>query len=42
MSSTVHMSRRRFWLVVGILVLATVIALVGSLTLWTKRQLLDN
>jgi hypothetical protein len=42
MSSTVHMSRRRFWLVVGILVLATVIALVGALTLWTKRQLLDN
>jgi hypothetical protein len=36
------MSRRRFWLVIGILVLATVITLVGALTLWTKRQLLDN
>src|SRR3954467_895710 len=42
MASTVHMSRRRFWVVVAILVLATVIALVGALTVWTKRQLLDN
>lgn len=36
------MSHRRFWLVVGILVLATVVALVGALTVWTNRQLLDN
>lgn len=36
------MTRRRFWAVVAILVLATIIALVGALSLWTKRQLLDN
>ncbi len=36
------MSRRRFALVVCLVVLATLITLVGSLTIWTKRQLLDN
>jgi hypothetical protein len=36
------MSRRRSWLVWGLVVLATVLALVASMTVWTKRQLLDT
>jgi hypothetical protein len=43
MSSTTHaLSRRRFWVVIALVVLATLITLVGALTLWTKRQLLDD
>src|SRR5262245_5711483 len=36
------MSRRRSWLVWGLVVLATVLLLVASLTVWTKRQLLNT
>ena len=36
------MSRRRSWLVWGLVVLATVLLLVASMTVWTKRQLLDT
>lgn len=36
------MSRRRSWLVWGLVVLATILALVASMTVWTKRQLLDT
>jgi hypothetical protein len=36
------MSRRRSWLVWGMVVLATILLLVSSMTVWTKRQLLDN
>jgi hypothetical protein len=36
------MSRRRSWLVWGLVVLATLLLLVSSMTVWTKRQLLDT
>jgi hypothetical protein len=36
------MSRRRSWLVWGLVVLATVLLLVASMTVWTKRQLLNT
>src|SRR5262249_21380899 len=36
------MSRKRAWLVWGLIVLATLITLVSSLTVWSKRQLLDT
>lgn len=36
------MSRRRSWLVWGLVVLATILLLVSSMTVWTKRQLLDT
>ena len=36
------MSRRRAWLVWGLIVLATLITLVSSLTIWSKRQLLST
>jgi hypothetical protein len=36
------MSRRRSWLVWGLVVLATLLLLVSSMTVWTKRQLLST
>ncbi len=36
------LSRRRSWLVWGLVVVATILLLVSSLTVWTKRQLLDT
>jgi putative oligomerization/nucleic acid binding protein len=36
------MSKRRAWLVWGLIVLATLITLVSSLTIWSKRQLLST
>jgi hypothetical protein len=36
------MSRRRAWLVWGMVVLATILLLVSSMTVWTKRQLLNT
>lgn len=36
------MSRKRAWLVWGLIVLATLITLVSSLTIWSKRQLLST
>src|SRR4051812_16340331 len=36
------MSRRRAWLVSALVVLSTILLLVSSLTVWTKRQLLDT
>ena len=36
------MSRRRSWLVWGMVVLATILLLVSSMTVWTKRQLLNT
>ena len=42
MSSPGPMSRRRSAAVVVLLVLATIITFVGSLTVWSKRQLLSN
>ena len=36
------MSRGRSWLVWGLVVLATVLLLVTSMTVWTKRQLLNT
>ncbi|HXY84146.1 MAG TPA: hypothetical protein VEH52_01590 [Gaiellaceae bacterium] len=36
------MTRKRSWLVWGLVVVATILLLVSSLTIWTKRQLLDN
>jgi hypothetical protein len=36
------MSRGRSWLVWGLVVLATVLLLVASMTVWTKRQLLNT
>jgi hypothetical protein len=35
-------SKKRWWLVWGLLVLATVLLFVSTLTVWAKRQLLDN
>jgi hypothetical protein len=35
-------SRKRAWLVWGLIVLATLITLVSSLTIWSKRQLLST
>jgi hypothetical protein len=37
-----HMSRRRAWLVWGLVTAATLLLLLSSLTVWTKRQLLDT
>ena len=36
------MSKKRWWLVWGLLVLATILLFVSTLTVWAKRQLLDN
>jgi Short C-terminal domain len=36
------MSRKRAWLVWGLIVVATLITLVSSLTVWSKRQLLST
>src|SRR2546421_11329502 len=36
------MSRKRSVMVWGLLVLATILMFVSSLTVWSKRQLLDN
>jgi Short C-terminal domain len=36
------MSKRRAWLVWGLIVLATLVTLVSSLTIWSKRQLLST
>jgi hypothetical protein len=36
------MSKKRAWLVWGLIVLATLITLVSSLTVWSKRQLLST
>ena len=36
------LSRRRSWLVWGLVVVSTILLLVSSLTVWTKRQLLDT
>jgi len=36
------MSRRRSAAVIALVVLATLVTFVGSLTVWSKRQLLDN
>jgi hypothetical protein len=36
------MSRKRAWLVWGLIVLATLITLISSLTIWSKRQLLST
>ncbi len=36
------MSKKRGVLVWGLLVLATIVLFVSSLTVWSKRQLLDN
>jgi hypothetical protein len=36
------MSRARSWLVWGLVVLSTVLLLVASMTVWTKRQLLNT
>ena len=36
------MSKKRWWLVWGLLVLATILLFVSSVTVWAKRQLLDN
>jgi hypothetical protein len=35
-------SRKRAWLVWGLIVLATLITLISSLTIWSKRQLLST
>jgi uncharacterized iron-regulated membrane protein len=37
-----EMSKKRGLLVWGLLVLATILLFVSSLTVWSKRQLLDN
>jgi len=42
MSAPHGMSRRRSAAVIALVVLATLITFVGSLTVWSKRQLLDN
>src|SRR5436190_20662940 len=36
------MSKRRAWLVWSLIVLASIVTLVGSLTVWSKRQLLST
>jgi hypothetical protein len=41
-SAPASLSRRRRIVIWTLVVLATVIALVGTLTLWVKRQMLDN
>jgi len=35
-------SKKHWWLVWGLLVVATVLLFVSTLTVWSKRQLLDN
>jgi hypothetical protein len=35
-------SKKRWWLVWGLLVLATLLLFVSTVTVWAKRQLLDN
>jgi hypothetical protein len=35
-------SKKRWWLVWGLLVLATILLFVSTVTVWAKRQLLDN
>ena len=36
------MSKKRWWLVWGLFGLATILLFVSSITVWSKRQLLDN
>jgi hypothetical protein len=41
-ASAVRLSRTRRIAIWSLIVLATIVALVGSLTLWVRRQMLDN
>ncbi|MGZ4408502.1 MAG: hypothetical protein ACXVRZ_01040 [Gaiellaceae bacterium] len=41
-TASVRLSRKRRFAIWSLIVLATIIALVGSLTLFVKRQMLDN